>query len=962
VIGNIHDMDALLGNGEDIPPQPDNPLRLLETSDIFVVTAGRVMIFAQRSRDGIAVGERVRAATLHFGDLLFGMRCDDAPAGLLIEVVTTSGTTLRRYALPSGVDSALACEFQRWLTAMLPHTAPPGDQEMTMLTSGKRISLASGEVATAKDLLWVRSAPDLAVEAGGLSLSTSAALVPVCPGIRLTAKQAADLEPCHTSSLCAAGQTQRVISCAVTLLLAAIDRQFDVVMETFIAQVGRRQAIEEAGQASVLESLRHAIDVRTEGKETFASGLPILDACRMVAKATGIELPLHVSIEDGSWMSPVEQICRAGCFRSREVALAGRWWKLQNGPVLAKTAQGNPVAVIPRGRRYDAHVFDGTGPARLERVDGSFAETLRDKGWTFYRPLPPRSLRLRDVLRFVVHGSLPDLARIVFLAVAVALISLVVPFAVGKLIDTIIPSTSRKGLLFMIVVLATAAFSSSMLSLASGFAALRFQTRASYDFLAALLDRVVSLPATFSRQFSAGDLCQRMMGVEQIRQTLTQSTVSTLLAGISSIGYLFFIFYYNSKLALVALGFAALAAVVTGILAVFQVHFQQRIQYCLGRLDALMLQLFTGIEKIRVAAAERRMFTNWGLQFAQLWSDEFKSGVTTNILTVFNGAYPLAAAMVLFWVYVHYTRNASGMIEASVATGDFMAVYAAFSALLVAAASVGAVIMPTMLIIPIYKRLKPVVETPPEGTERKTKAASLRGDLAVEGVTFGYDLNLPPVLQDLSMRASPGEFVAIVGPSGSGKSTLLKILLGLEAPQKGEVFYDGRSLTRLDIHSVRRQIGVVMQDTRIMPGFIRELLLGSANLTLDDAWAAARLAGIDEEIRAMPMGMFTYVGDTTISGGQRQRLLIARALVTRPRMLFFDEATSALDSVSQAVVRESIDNLGVTRIVIAHRLSTIMNADRIYVLDAGRIAQCGSYPELMSQDGFFKKLAARQLV
>ena len=890
-------MDSPAGVGEAFQPGPESPLCLLGTSDIFRVTSGRAMVFAQRIKNGAAVGERVHVATFHAGDVLPGMGYGNSPAPLLLDVTTDPETAFCRYALPPSMEPAAAREIERSFLKMLPEIQP---------------------------------------------------------------SDTADTATQNAVSLCGDKPAEEIISGAAAFVLHAILGKVDAAQKRFNAQVLKRQAMEETTDASVMEGLRHVIDPRTEDKGTLESGLPLLDACRMVAKGLGMVLPLHVATEKKSWISPLEQICRAGSFRSRSVVLEGEWWKRQNGPILAENGRRDPVALIPKGRRYDAYIFDGGGPARATRVDADFARTLSGNAWTFYRPLPGKSMGLRDVLRFAVHGSKTDISAIICLAVGVSLISLVVPYAIGKLIDHVIPNAGRNDLLIMVVVLATTAFAVSLLSLASGFAMLRFQTRASYDFLAALLERTISLPTAFFREFSAGDLCQRIMGIEKIRETLTQSTLSTLVTGVSALGYLILIFYYNRMLALVALGFTLLTMVVTGTLASIQVHFQYRIQTRLGRLDALMLQLFTGIDKIRVSAAERRMFTNWGLQFRRLWINEFKAGVTTNILTVFNGAYTIAGTMVLYWVYVHYMRNSDNM--PAVSTGVFMAVFSAFSTLLLSAANAGSVIMPTLMIIPIYKRLKPVIETLPEGTGIQTEAGPLSGGLKVEGVTFGYDPNLPPVLENVSIHAEPGEFVAIVGPSGSGKSTLLKILLGIETAQKGEIFYDRQSLSHLDIHSIRRQIGVVMQDTQIMPGFIRELLIGSANLSLDDAWEAVRLAGIEEEIRAMPMGMFTYISDATVSGGQRQRLLIARALITRPRMLFFDEATSALDSLSQAVVRESIDHLGVTRIVIAHRLSTIMNADRIYVIDAGRIVQNGTYPELMKSEGLFKRLAARQLI
>jgi ATP-binding cassette subfamily C protein len=205
--------------------------------------------------------------------------------------------------------------------------------------------------------------------------------------------------------------------------------------------------------------------------------------------------------------------------------------------------------------------------------------------------------------------------------------------------------------------------------------------------------------------------------------------------------------------------------------------------------------------------------------------------------------------------------------------------------------------------------------------------------------------------------------VAIVGASGSGKSTLFRMLLRFETPESGSIYYDRRDLATLDVQALRQQIGVVLQNGRIRAGSIHKNIVGTANLTVEEAWEAARMAGLDADIEAMPMGMQTVLGEGggSLSGGQRQRLLIARALVRRPRILLFDEATSALDNTTQDTVSRSMDNLRSTRVVIAHRLSTIQRADWIYVMEKGQVVQQGAYRELLAQEGPFAELARRQL-
>jgi ABC-type bacteriocin/lantibiotic exporter with double-glycine peptidase domain len=219
------------------------------------------------------------------------------------------------------------------------------------------------------------------------------------------------------------------------------------------------------------------------------------------------------------------------------------------------------------------------------------------------------------------------------------------------------------------------------------------------------------------------------------------------------------------------------------------------------------------------------------------------------------------------------------------------------------------------------------------------------------------------VLDEVSLRAEAGEFVAVVGPSGSGKSTLLRLLLGFERPDSGAVLYDRQDLEDVDVGAVRRQCGVVLQDDRLLVGDLRTNIVGAGRYSEDEAWEAARQVGLADDVERMPMGMATYVGEGSgsLSGGQRQRVILARAMVSRPRILYLDEATSALDNRTQELVTESMRQLSATRIVIAHRLSTIRDADRILVMDAGRVVESGTYDELMQAGGLFRELAERQL-
>jgi ABC-type bacteriocin/lantibiotic exporter with double-glycine peptidase domain len=376
-----------------------------------------------------------------------------------------------------------------------------------------------------------------------------------------------------------------------------------------------------------------------------------------------------------------------------------------------------------------------------------------------------------------------------------------------------------------------------------------------------------------------------------------------------------------------------------------------------GKLAALVYQMIAGIAKLRVAAAEGRLFSKWADLFKQNTDLALRARTYKNVIKVYNDLLPSLSSLALFWIAGYLVRNGY-----TIDTADFLGFNAAYGALFASLAQVGDTLVSVLGVQPIIERAAPILETVPEVEASKPDPGALTGRLEAAHVTFAYKKDGPLVLDDVSIAAQPGEYIAIVGPSGSGKSTLFRMLLGFEQAASGAIYYDGQDLNSVDLSGVRSQIGVVLQNSRLIQGSVFDNLVGSAPLSMEDAWAAAEMAGFEEEIKDMPMGMHTVVseGGGNLSGGQQQRLLIARALVRRPRILYFDEATSALDNRVQEVVTHSLDRLNATRVVIAHRLSTIKNAERIYVMDKGKVVESGGFVELGSQKGLFAELMARQ--
>jgi ABC-type bacteriocin/lantibiotic exporter with double-glycine peptidase domain len=378
-----------------------------------------------------------------------------------------------------------------------------------------------------------------------------------------------------------------------------------------------------------------------------------------------------------------------------------------------------------------------------------------------------------------------------------------------------------------------------------------------------------------------------------------------------------------------------------------------------GRISALVLQLLTGVSKLRVTGAESRAFAEWAREFAQKKKLALRTGMIEGWLATFNAAFPVVSAMLIFWVLLTYVQGPG----ASMSAGHFIAFYTAFGTFLAQMLQLSNAAMSVLLVVPLYERAQPILDAMPEVDTTKADPGELAGRIDVDHVSFRYVEDGPLILNDVSIQIAAGEYVAIVGPSGSGKSTLFRMLLGLDNPESGAIYFDGKNLSQLDVAKTRRRMGTVMQTGKIRNGSIFENIVGSSPLTMEDAWEAARMAGFDLDVKQMPMGMQTMLqqGGMTLSGGQRQRLMIARAIVNKPRILLLDEATSALDNRTQAIVSQSLQGLQATRVAIAHRLSTIRHADKIYVLEGGRLAQAGTYDELSSQSGLFADLIRRQV-
>ncbi|TNC05960.1 NHLP bacteriocin export ABC transporter permease/ATPase subunit [Methylobacterium terricola] len=723
----------------------------------------------------------------------------------------------------------------------------------------------------------------------------------------------------------------------------------------------RRAQIKAARTSDLFERLSVVVTRRIDrdGRPRH-DGDDLHAACRLVAAT----LPARLADPAGRACRPhdpetafaeVLDLARASRLRVRRITLRGTWWRADQGALLAwHGATAAPVALLPERGGY---VMVDPAATTRQRVGPALAGEIAPGAVTFYATLPDGPLRLRDLLVFMAGPARGNLARIVAAALMMAALTLAVPLITEALVTSAVPRSRLDQVAMCAAALAVAAVATAALQAAEDLAVLRLEGLIDRTLQAALVDRMLRLHADLFRNYTVGDLVGRVMGVDAIRRVLTGRSLRNLLAGISCTVSMALMLYYDARLALVAAGLALLRVLVVAVAAALRLRHEARHLEVQGRESGFLLQLFAGIAKLRVADATARALVVWSDLFAAQKSHHLASQRIANRLATLEAAFPTLATLVIFAVAI---GRDSTLIDN---LGAFLAFAAAFNQAMAKIGTWATSIGEVLVAAPHIGRMRPLLAQTEVADDRRP-AGELGGAVELSRVTFRYQPSGPPVLDDLSLRVAPGEYVAVVGPSGGGKSSLFRLLLGFERPEAGAIFYDGKALDTLDVATVRRQLGVVLQDGRLTTGSLYDIICGGLPLPMAQALEAARLAGLEADIQAMPMGLHTMVteGASTLSGGQRQRLLLARAIARRPRILLLDEATSALDNASQALVRASLAALNVTRIVIAHRLSTVREADRIVVLVDGRIAQSGTFAELSATPGVFRQFAERQLL
>ncbi|HEY4587688.1 MAG TPA: NHLP bacteriocin export ABC transporter permease/ATPase subunit, partial [Thermoanaerobaculia bacterium] len=857
-------LDRARAESEEVPLAGNAPLLLDASPGIWLIETGAAEVFAVPREGG---GPRTHLCSVAAGQVLCGA-ANDAPLSLL--AVGHAGTRLRRLAaellreLARDPEAAagLAAGLDGWLAGLLGGISrAAGPKVFAELRPGAETHLEeAGKAArTQEGVAWVRHVEGSSRLLGEAELPLSdGGLVPLPEGLWLVSDGEARLAALGTRDLLGDDRLWRGLGRFHALCLRYVALQGEKLEQQDRERLERRLDLDRASLRSAYARLA-SILLPADGAGLHHDADPVLAACSLAGRPQGIAFRPPVEAPAGGKLEDrLTRICAASRVRSRRVILRGDWWTRDNGPLIAFRALDpeqkvkHPVALLPLSpRSYE--LVDPADGSRT-RVDATVAETLSGDAHMFYPPLPERPVTMRDLLRAVLAGRRRDVLTILLMGAGGGLLGMLVPILTGQLFGSVIPGAERGQLAQITLALVVAALAGAVFQLTRSIAVLRISGKADSGVQAAVWDRLLSLPATFFRRYTVGDLANRSLGINAIREMLTGNVLTLLLGAVFSVFSFALLFYYSWRLALIATVLVLLLSGVTVGLVWLQIRHQRALLEIQGKIASLLFGLINGIAKLRVAGAEARAYARWAGRFAEQRRRTLAAQRAANLQAAFNAVYGVLTSLVLFAVVGYASTD-------TMPIGEFLAFNAAFGQFLSASLSLVGAFSSVLAMVPVYERLSPILKSVPEVDETKAEPGDLAGEIEFSHVSFRYQSDGPLILDDVSFRAAPGELVAVVGPSGAGKSTCLRLILGFEKPTAGSIYFDGQDLAGLAVQSVRRQIGVVLQTGRPMAGSLFSNIIGSSNLGIDDAWEAARMAGLEEDIQAMPMGMHTVVSE-----------------------------------------------------------------------------------------------------
>ncbi len=963
-------------SGTTVPCAGNLPVKLDDADNVWFIERGVVDLFLVEFRDGVEQAAPQHLLRCEAGRLLPGVTPDaqdddgkDTTLSLIAKGLP--GTLLTRLpaSLLSGVHPAeLAEQTDTWLTAItetLARFVSHLPRPTALAEPGLTRSLGSCTLSVRRGVVWV-SEPSLGAslfmdmvdpaqlaETGG----PREALIPLTRTNWLTLFDEATVSGISTETLARQGMLLPALASfhALAFNLERLNRRLAVVDDANLER--ERTTSRRTAEQAARQRLFNIYDLPLN-REAKVEDTVLADALQIVGRHEGIDFRIPARSRPSDAPIRLVDILDSSGVRARRVRFkaARNWWRGDSNALLAfRAGDGQPVALIPgmfgRYRAVDPLT------KRSVRVTAARAEALKDEAWIFYRPLPSARVKPADLLGIALHGSVADLLRLVLAGLPGGLIKLLPALALGFVANHIVAGGSAGALYAVAVTLALFGLLGALLHLLQGSALMRLEGRSASRVEAAFWDRLMRLPASILHRHPAGDLAMSGMTFQNLRDGLQGVLADSLLSIIFLLPVFGVIFFYDTTLGLIALVFSLASLLVTIAIGLRQVAPYGRMISAVRRVSGRLFQIVGGIAKLRVENAEGSAFAIWARDYRAQKRAEIELGALEGHSRAFAAALPFVAAGVLLFTVV-------AVSDRNVPVGDFLVVYIVFIAFQSAIARLGESFGAIAAMLPAFDQMRPLLATAPEAAVEGEPVERLGGEILFDRISFRYDPDGPLILDDVTIRARPGEFIAIAGESGAGKSTLFRLALGIDSPSAGAVYYDGRDLRHLNLKQVRRKIGSVPQSVRLHPQDLWDNIVAHHEApATEEVWQTTRAAGIEKEIKAMPMGLMTMVGSSgaVLSGGESQRVTIARSLLGSPRVTLLDEATNWLDNESQAEVMRNLALLTSTRIVIAHRLSTLQQADRIYVMQAGKVVQSGSFNELMEEEGVFKELVKRQV-
>ncbi len=957
--------------GIAVPCAGNLPVGLDEGESVWFIDQGAVDLFLVEFKDGTEQAAPEHLLRAESGRLLPGVSPDEQDTSLRLVARGLPGTLLKRLhlsQLSEANPAELAAQIDDWITGLsesLCRYALHRPRPTGLAEPGHIHTYRPGALCVRRGVVWISEPPQGAslfldmIDTAELieARDVHDSMIPLTPTGWLTLFDRATLSAKSSEALARDDALFSALASfhAIAFALERVNRRLAVVDHANLERA--RTSSRHADEITARQRLFNIYDQPLD-QDTSQELESLVNALKIIGKREGIEFKIPKRFGPSDTPVDLESILDASGVRAREVTLKAEdhWWRGDSGALLAFLAEGGrPVVLLPgafgRYRQVDPIT------KRSLRISADSAGALKQRAWMFYPPLPSESVKPADMLRIGLRGSGPDLARLVIAGLPSGLIKLLPALALGFVANHIVAGGSPGALYVIALGLAGLGLLGGLLHLLQGAAMMRLEARSSSRIEAAFWDRLMRLPASILHRYPAGDLAMSGMTFQNLRDGLRGVVADSILSIIFLLPVFAVIFFYDATLGGIALAFSFASLLITVMLGTRQMSPQSRKINVVRRVVGRLFQIIGGIAKLRVESAEGSAFAIWASDYREQKRAELELGAYEGHLQAFGAALPFVAGAVILLAVV-------GVSDRTMPVGDFLVVYTVFIMFQVAIARLGESIGALAAALPAFEQMRPLLAAVPETEAEGEAVEHLGGEILFDQVSFQYDPEGPLILDDVTLRARPGEFIAIAGESGAGKSTLFRLALGLDKPTAGAVYYDGRDLRHLNLKQVRRKIGAVPQSVQLHPQDLWDNIVAHReHATSDEVWHTAEMAGIAGEIKAMPMGMMTPVGTggTLLSGGESQRVTIARALIRSPRILLLDEATNWLDNESQARVMQNLAALTSTRLVIAHRLSTLEQADRIFVLQAGKIVQSGRFAELVEAPGVFRELVRRQI-